>query len=130
MKAVIEYVAAPYDYFKGTYNKGDSTVELKNVFKSGSTIDMRIKEIKVDGSSYDPFNTILIELISSVDQEVTVNLRCQQSDDNLARGDAKIVDLKKGVPTSVELSFGGWPNFTYWVYSEADYTKAEILINP
>ena len=121
---------APYDYFKGTYNKGDSTVELNSVFKSGSSIDISIKEIKVDSSSYDPFNTILIELISSVDQKVAVKLHCQQSDDNLARGDAKTVELKKGVPTTVELGFGGWPNFTYWVYIEADFTKAEITINP
>jgi len=121
---------APYDYFKGTYNKGDSTVELNSVFKSGSSIDISIKEIKVDSSSYDPFNTILVELISSVDQKVAVKLHCQQSDDNLARGDAKTVELKKGVPTTVELGFGGWPNFTYWVYIEADFTKAEITINP
>ena len=121
---------APYDYYKGTYNKGDSTVKLNSVFKSGSSIDISIKEIKVDSSSYDPFNTILIELISSVDQEVAVKLHCQQSDDNLARGDAKAVELKKGVPTTVELGFGGWSNFTYWVYIEADLTKAEITINP
>ena len=113
---------APYDYYKGTYNKGDSTVELNSVFKSGSSIDISIKEIKVDSSSYDPFN--------SVDQEVAVKLHCQQSDDNLARGDAKTVELKKGVPTTVELGFGGWTNFTYWVYIEADLTKAEITINP
>ena len=121
---------APYDYYKGTYNKGDSTVVLNSVFESGSSIDISIKEIKVDSSSYDPFNTILIELISSVDQEVAVKLHCQHSDDNLARGDAKTVELKKGVPTTVELGFGGWPNFTYWVYIEADFTKAEITINP
>ena len=41
-----------------------------------------------------------------------------------------IVQLKKGEPTTVDLTFGGWPNFTYWVYIEADYTKAEITINP
>lgn len=121
---------APYNYFKGTYNKGDSTVELNNVFESGSSIDISIKEIKVDSSSYNPFNTILIELISTVDQEVTVKLRCQQSDDNLALGDDEIVELKKGVPTTVELAFGGWTDSTYWVYIEADYTKAEITINP
>ena len=121
---------APYDYYKGTYNKGDSTVKLNSVFESGSSVDISIIEIKIDSSSYDPFNTILIELISSVDQEVAVKLHCQQSDDNLARGDAKTVELKKGVPTTVELGFGGWSNFTYWVYIEADLTKAEITINP
>lgn len=120
---------APYDYYKGTYNKGDYTVDLTSVFKSGSSIKLNIKKIQIE-SGYDPNNTITIELISSVDQEVNIKLRCQQSDDNLATGDYKTVQLKKGEPTTVDLTFGGWPNFTYWVYIEADFTKAEITINP
>lgn len=53
---------APYDYYKGTYNKGESTVELKSVFESGSSLQLSIKEIKVD-SSYNPHSTIRIETI-------------------------------------------------------------------
>lgn len=120
---------APYDYYKGTYNKGDYTVDLTSVFKSGSSIKLNIKKIQIE-SGYDPNNTITVELISSVDQEVNIKLRCQQSDDNLAAGDYRTVQLKKGEPTTVDLTFGGWPNFTYWVYIEADFTKAEITINP
>lgn len=120
---------APYDYYKGTYNKGDYTVNLTSVFKSGSSIRLSIKKIQIE-SGYDPNNTITVELISSVDQEVNIKLHCQQSDDNLAAGDYKTVQLKKGEPTTVDLTFGGWPNFTYWVYIEADFTKAEITINP
>ena len=114
---------APYDYYKGTYNKGDYTVDLESVFKSGSTVQLSIKKIQIE-SGYDPTNTITVELISSVDQEVNIKLHCQQSDDNLAAGDYKTLQLK------VDLTFGGWPNFTYWVYIEADFTKAEITINP
>lgn len=120
---------APYDYYKGTYNKGDYTVDLESVFKSGSTVQLSIKKIQIE-SGYDPNNTITVELISSVDQEVNIKLHCQQSDDNLAAGDYRTVQLKKGEPTTVDLTFGGWPNFTYWVYIEADYTKAEITITP
>ena len=120
---------APYDYYKGMYNKGDYTVDLESVFKSGSTVQLSIKKIQIE-SGYDPNNTITVELISSVDQEVNIKLHCQQSDDNLAAGDYRTVQLKKGEPTTVDLTFGGWPNFTYWVYIEADYTKAEITINP
>ena len=120
---------APYDYYKGTYNKGDYTVDLESVFKSGSTVQLSIKKIQIE-SGYDPKNTITVELISSVDQEVNIKLHCQQSDDNLAAGDYRTVQLKKGEPTTVDLTFGGWPNFTYWVYIEADFTKAEITINP
>ena len=120
---------APYDYYKGTYNKGDYTVDLESVFKSGSTVQLSIKKIQIE-SGYDPKNTITVEFTSSVDQEVNIKLHCQQSDDNLAAGDYRTVQLKKGEPTTVDLTFGGWPNFTYWVYIEADLTKAEITINP
>lgn len=120
---------APYDYYKGTYNKGDYTVDLESVFKSGSTVQLSIKKIQIE-SGYDPNNTITVELISSVDQELNIKLHCQQSDDNLAAGDYKTLQLKKGEPTTVDLTFGGWPNSTYWVYIEADLTKAEITINP
>lgn len=120
---------APYDYYKGTYNKGDYTVDLESIFKSGSTVQLSVKKIQIE-SGYDPKNTITVELISSVDQEVNIKLNCQQSDDNLAAGDYRTVQLKKGEPTTVDLTFGGWPNFTYWVYIEADFTKAEITINP
>ena len=120
---------APYDYYKGTYNKGDYTVDLESVFKSGSTVQLSIKKIQIE-SGYDPNNTITVELISSVDQELNIKLHCQQSDDNLAAGDYKTLQLKKGEPTTVDLTFGGWPDCTYWVYIEADLTKAEITINP
>ena len=119
---------APYDYYKGTYNKGDYTVDLESIFKSGSTVQLSIKKIQIE-SGYDPTNTITVELISSVDQEVNIKLNCQQSDDNLAAGDYRTVQLKEGEPTTVDLTFGGWQNSTYWVYIEADSTKAEITIN-
>ena len=120
---------APYDYYIGTYNQGDDTVKLNNVFKATSTVQLSIKDIHVE-SSFDPHNTITVELISSIDQEISVHLNCQQSDDNLAGGDSKTVALKQDVPTTVELTFGGWPSFNYWVYIEADNTKAAITIIP
>lgn len=57
-------------------------------------------------------------------------MNCQQSDDNLAGGDNKTVVLKQGIPTDVELTFGGWPNFSYLVYIQAGNTKAEIAVYP
>lgn len=120
---------APYDYYKGTYNSGDKTVSLENIFKSGSLIKLSVKEIKVE-KDIDPHNTITLELTSKYDVEVKVMLDCQQSADNLALGDTKTVQLKKNVPIEVELTFGGWNDFTYWIYIEADNTKAEITINP
>ena len=119
----------PYDYYLGTYNPGDKSVELKNRFKADSSIKMRIKDIWVE-SNYDPQNTVTVELISDTDQEIQVWLNCQQSDDNLARGDGKTVQLKKDTPATVKLTFGGWPKHRYWVYITADNTKSKITINP
>ena len=75
-------------------------------------------------------NTITIELVSTEDQSVRVNLDCSQSEDNLAEGDTKTVELKKDVPQTVELSFGGWPSYPYWIYIKADNTKVNINVNP
>ena len=40
----------------------------------------------------------LKKLISAADQEINLKLHCQQSDDNLAAGDFKTVQLKKAFP--------------------------------
>ena len=119
---------APYDYYLGTYKAGEEAVELKNIFEAESSVNISIKNITTE-KSYDPKNTVSLEIISSKDQAVTVTLHCQQSSDNLTDGDAKTVELKKGVPASVELQFGGWP-YSYWIYIKADNTLAEIKIEP
>ena len=120
---------APYDYFIGEYHQGDETVELMNVFQAASTVKLSIKDIKVE-REYDPQNTITVELLSTIDQEVTINLRCQQSDDNMALGSSKSVSLEKDTATTVELTFGGWPNTYYWIYLKVANTRAEIKIQP
>jgi hypothetical protein len=120
---------APYDYFIGEYHQGDETVELTNVFQAASTVKLSIKDIKVE-REYDPQNTITVELISTIDQEVTINLRCQQSDDNMALGSSKSVSLEKDTPTTVELTFGGWPNTYYWIYLKVANTRVEMKIQP
>ncbi|MBE6692921.1 MAG: hypothetical protein E7586_06345 [Ruminococcaceae bacterium] len=120
---------APYDYYKGVYDKGDKSMELSKIFTSGSSVQLNIKDIHIENTD-NPKNTITVELTSAVDQTVTVNLDCQQSNDNLAGGDRKTVELQKGVPTTVELSFGGWKNTRYSVYLQVDFTAAEIIINP
>lgn len=120
---------APYDYYLGTYNPGDKTVELTNVFEADSTVQMRVKAIYVE-SNYDPKNTITLELISEIDQELRVGLDCRASADNLGLGDSKTLQMKKNTPVTVELTFSGWHKYAYWIYIGADKTVAEIKINP
>ena len=120
---------APRDYHKGVYNKGDKTVELTNVFDSTSSVELRIKSICIE-AEYNPQNSITIELISMIDQQITIDLDCQCSVDYLAEGDNKTVWLSKDIPTTVELTFDGWETSRYWVYIRADNTVVEIEVNP
>lgn len=120
---------APNNYFLGTYERGDTSVKLKNVYKSDTTIWMNIKSIHVE-NKYDPENSIKVEVVSNVDQELTIELNCRMSVDNMQGGDSEWLRLKRGIPVTVELTFGGWKDSTYWVYIWADSTVAEITINP
>lgn len=120
---------APYDYYRATYRNGEKTVNLENVYQASTTVAMCVKDIHVE-SSHDPHNTITLELTSTVDQTVELKLSCQQSDDNLTWGDDEILELKKDVPKTVELEFGGWKDARYWICMEAANTKAEIIIEP
>ena len=120
---------APYDYYEGTYQSGDDTVELTHVYDAGSSVELRIKKIRIE-NEYDPQNTVTVELLTTFSHLVTIKLRCQHSDDNIASDDSKTLYLSKGVPDTVEFTFGGWKDTRYWVYIEADNTRAEITIEP
>ena len=124
---------APYDYYSGTYRNSDDTFEIEHIFKSPSSVQMSVKGIDIaNGSDFHDgdVNKITVELLSTTDQEITIYLDCQQSEDNRGEGDFKTVQLKKDVPVTVELSFSGWSDFYYWIYIKADYTMARIEINP
>lgn len=119
----------PFDYYKGTYKGGDRTFELKHVFQSESSVQLSVLDINVE-DNYDPHNTIIVELISNIDQIATIYLDCRKSDDNLAEGDNKIVKLTAGVPVTVGLTFGGWKDYGYRIYLGIDYTRVQIAIEP
>ena len=79
---------------------------------------------------HDPQNKITRELISAVDQAKYISLFCCQGEDNLAAGDGRDVVLKAGKEETVELSFGGWKDFTYWIYISVDNTHISLRIEP
>lgn len=118
----------PYDYYLGTYNPGDDTVELRNVYATDSSVQIRVKKIKMN-SEYP--STMILELVSKEAQKVTVRLNCRYSSDVIGRSDYETVDLKANIPQTVELEFDGPARkYHYWVYIKADNTKIEIEINP
>jgi hypothetical protein len=122
---------APKDVWKGSYKQGDEKIELTNVFSAPSTVRITVKEIRI-GESKDRYNRIdgiTVELVSAVDQTVEISLRSQQSEDNLGSDDYKAVELKAGVPVTVEMSFYGFP-YGYWVTLWTDNTRVEIQIDP
>ncbi len=123
----------PFDYYIGSYNKSDDTFEFKHIFESPSSVQITVKSIEIaNGSDFHDgaVNKITVELLSTTDQEITIDLDCRQSDDYLGEGDSKTVQLKKNIPDTVELSFSGWKDILYRIYIKADYTKAEITIYP
>ncbi|MBR3299399.1 MAG: hypothetical protein IKI64_09400 [Clostridia bacterium] len=119
----------PYNFFSGHYDNASGKLEMKNSYSAASSVEIRIKRIKIQKSS-NPKNRIVLELISPVDQTLEIKLNCQQSLDNLALGDSKQVELQANKPKKVELGFGGWKDFSYWITITADNTRLSITINP
>ncbi len=112
----------PYDYHSGTYENGELT--LNSMYHADSSVDIHVKEIAL---SKKDKNRIVLDIYSSKDQTLTIYLSSQQSDDNLAEGDAETLTFAKGETKTVEMTFGGFP-YTYWVTVTADNTKVNITI--
>ena len=119
----------PYDYYTGSYNNETNEIELNHVYDAPSTVHVHIKKVEVI-NDYDPANKIILELTSTVDQSVYISLFCSQSGDNLAEGDAKDLTLQAGKPETVELTFGGWKDFNYWIDIKVDNTRINLRIEP
>ncbi len=118
----------PYDFYTGSYNIATDTLETKNVYEACSTVDVKIQKIEF-GEGFDATNEITLELVSDIDQTLLVRLESQASSDNLAAGDMKEVAFEAGKPQTVELDFGGWSNFNYYITIFADNTRVRIDIN-
>lgn len=118
----------PYDYYSGSYNNSTGEIELNNVFEADSTVEVNIKKLEVE-KEFNSVNTVTFELISSVDQKVSIRLDSAASDDNLAPGDYKELTLKKDKTETIELSFGGW-SYTYWITITVDNTRINLRIEP
>ena len=119
----------PYDYYAGNYNNETNEIKLNHVYNAPSTVQVQIKKVEIV-NDYDPKNKITLELISTVDQSVSISLLCSQSNDNLADGDRKEIVLTAKEAETVELTFGGWKDFSYWIDISVDNTRINLRIEP
>ncbi|MBR5273366.1 MAG: hypothetical protein IKU25_08275 [Clostridia bacterium] len=119
----------PFDYYMGEYNRGDKTVELTNVFEAPSSIGIKIKKIDVSTDD-NTSSSITLEVVSTENQEVVIDLDCQMSSDFLGTGDNKTLTLKKNKPQTVTMAFKGVSDFRHWIDIRADNTIVSITINP
>ena len=118
---------APYDYYLGTYNPGDDTVVLTNVYAADSSVRIHVKKIEMNP---DSTNKITLEVVSTKAQEIRIDLLSQQSADFFGVSDAEVVVMEKGIPKTVELEFGMGIKYHYRVNIQADNTRISITINP
>ena len=119
----------PYDYYNGIYTNKTDTLEIKRVYASPSAVQIEIQKLDIK-NEYHPTNSITLELRTKQNIGTAVSLHCQRSDDDLDAGDYKEIFLEADVPQTIELTFGGWPDSSYWIYITADNTRIELKINP
>ncbi len=117
----------PSDCWNGTYKDGKLTMGHR--YAADTTVTIKVKSMSIV-NDHHPENSMTVELISSIDQTVTIQLNCQASSDNLARGDKKTVALVAGEPETVELTFGGFHGFTYDVNLTVGNTRMTIVVDP
>lgn len=120
---------APYDFYTGSYQSGDSRVELKNVFPAPSAVAISVKEVYVEKKFHGENNKVVLELVSPVDQTLHVSYHSYASDDNRGSDGGETVELRAGVPATVECTFYGF-NFRYWLAIRAGNTTVELQIDP
>ncbi len=119
----------PYDFYSGTYYPGTGELTLDHDYEAESAVGISIKSIYVEKKD-EPQNMITIELLSTVDQSFRLDFYCQQSNDNIANEDRIDIDLTKGVPKTLEIPFGGWKDFSYWITICMDNTRVKVWIKP
>ena len=120
----------PYDFYVGNYSVAADELELDNVYEADSTVDIKVKKIEIgEGDQFEPVNKITLELLSETEQTLSIALETQQSSDNFASMESLEVTLEEGKAETVEISFGGWQNYDYYVTVTADNTRISITID-
>ena len=120
----------PGDYYLGTYYNETNEIELKNMYSTQNEIEVNVKDIAILSTCHhDEVNKITVELISTVDGTFDIDWRSESSSDNIGSMGDTCVELKAGVPQTVELAFCGWDDF-YWLYIYVSNVAIELKIIP
>ena len=119
----------PYDYWSGTYENG--TVSLQQIYKSYSAVEcVEIESIHIENEHHSENNKITLRIQAKESKTVSVRLESYQSDDNLGSFETKEIELLNGDETTVEFTFYGFYDYSYWVSITIDNTKINLTINP
>ena len=118
----------PFNYYSGTYDNETNEIKLEHKREAPSTVQIQIKSLEVY-DSFDSHNKIVLEVTSTIDQTVSIEMTCQQSEDNLGLGDHKELIMSSGQTETVELTFIGF-KFQHWIEIRAGNTFIYLTIIP
>lgn len=119
----------PYDCWNGSYENG--TVTLEQVYKKYSAVEwIAIENIHIENVHHSENNQITLRILASETKTANICLKSYQSNDNLGSFDSKEIELVSGEEMTVDFTFYGFYNYTYWVSITIDNTKIDLSINP
>lgn len=102
---------------------------VHHTFDTGS-IDVKLKSIKPNNDAI-PSYTMVVELVSSVDQTIDVKLECAESRFYPPHcEDIKRTELKAGIGTEIELCFDGWIDRNYRLEITIGNMRIETRVLP
>ena len=119
----------PYDYWYGNYE--NNTVTLQQVYKAVSAVEhIKIEDMYIIDEIDSKNNKIVLNIQANESKKVMVCLKSYHSDDNIAGIYFKEIDLISGEEITLEFTFPGFYNYTYWVSIMIDNTQINMAINP
>ena len=118
---------APYDYWNGTYNNGEVT--LNRVYNGDSAIEwVEIESIHIENAYHTESNKIVFKLKSSENKMVRYHFESYHSSDNLASSKSDYIELIKNEEITLEISFAGFVDTRYWISLVIDNTSINLTI--
>ncbi|MBQ4323354.1 MAG: hypothetical protein IJC19_05395 [Clostridia bacterium] len=112
----------PFNTYHGTYE--NSKITLKHVFSAETTIDISITDM---GMNKDQ-GFINLQIISAIDQELTVHLSSETGGCFVGSGDRKDLQLKAEEPQNILLTFTEAQDGSFYIKIVADKTLYKISI--